>query len=44
MPMTPMEDYAKDGGEEFFTKVHCVRSRKLERIFWDSIIEGNGSW
>ena len=29
---TPIEDCAKDGGEEFFTKMHCVLRNRLLSI------------
>ena len=38
------EDFAKDGGEELFTKMQCVLSRTFHRIVKDSLFERYVSW
>ena len=34
--LTAIDDYAKDSGEEFFTKKHCVLQSNSYRIVEDS--------
>ena len=36
-PCLPIEDCAKDGGEEFFTELHCVRITNLYGFYRNSI-------
>ena len=37
--LAPTDDYGKDGSEEYFFKMHCVRVKNLQRIYWGLIIE-----
>ena len=39
-----IDDYAKDGGEELFTKMHCVLLSNSYRIVEDSQLGRNASW
>ena len=38
------DDYAKDGGEELFAKMHCVLYSNSYRIVKDSRLERNAFW
>ena len=42
--LTEIDDYAKDGGEELFTKMHCVRITNTQRFHRNSIKECSASW
>ena len=39
-----IDDCAKDGGKEFFTKMHCVLLSNSYRIVKDSNSERSASW
>ena len=39
-----IDDCGKDGGEEFFTKMHCVFESNSYRIVKDSRFERIASW
>ena len=43
MEIRLIEDSAKDGGEEFFTEMHCVRITDLYRFYRNSIKECSAS-
>ena len=39
-----LDDCAKDGGNEFFTKMYCVLTTNPYRFYRNSIKEHNASW
>ena len=39
-----IDDYAKDGGDELFTKMHCILLSNCYRIVKDLLLERNASW
>ena len=44
MGVFSIDDYAKDGGEELFTKMHWVLQSNSYRIVKESQLERNASW